>query len=984
MAMKSVMKRIPHPIHSLTKPRIWKGSEAAFPKWLGSSASQNSPSFQISIREFQKNHGLNSMLVPKQEHKDLRVLILSDSFNSMAQRTYLDLIENITKDVRIELAIDGPQMLNAVKRHDPQLILCPFLTKRIPEEIWKNKERVCLIVHPGIHGDRGSSSIDWALKRKLPNWGVTVLQADQEMDAGDIWATKNLAVPNNITKSGLYGGPIIDAAIGCINVAIQKYLNSEKGFPLDYNDPSVKGTLNENMKLSDRMIDFNLPAEDVASHIRYSDSSPGAPCTIDGQAAFVYDAYVDADPNLPLCLELGERVEPGSVTGKHNDAIRIACGSGSIWITALKGRGKNSKLPKIKLPATKALSNRTIDTVPEIPEQGLHCLLRNVSTTVSPSKVATIRFPFLNGAMSTEQCKRLTYALNQASNRDDIKVIVLAGGEAAWSNGINLNTIEASNDPRIESLENINAINDFVKAIFSSNKVTVAALQGNAGAGGAMAAMACDYVWAHENTVLNPHYKTMGLHGSEYWTYFLPRRVGEKLSRTITEACMPISAKEGQSLGMIDKILSKDKMSFLQAMEQEGESLAADSMTLKKIVDSKLLERTPNWYHILEGHRAHEIAIMRENFSGKEYENARKAFVYKTPPRSTPLHLMLRRDHHGKSLFENQCNNYSNALSMDGRKVALSRRKDLAAKIDSFKSSNSGSDIPNLAILMVNGNSASEFYIQQKQKTGKKIGISTELHRFDVHEDKNWLERNLIECVESLNIDDKVNGIIVQLPLPHQVNKNAVLAAISPEKDVDGFSSYSLGSVAGGVATNGHPYFIPCTAKGMMAMIDYYNVPVLGKKVCIIGRSTIVGLPTKLLLMQRGATVTTCDINTTNLKTITMDADIIVAAAGSPSMVKSDWIKPGAVVIDAGFHALYSSDAEQKEAGQPQIVGDVDAQAMRHASVMTPVPGGVGPMTVQMLLENTFEAFVSQHQTRLTQETDITEIPLLFKAHSNN
>lgn len=162
---------------------------------------------------------------------------------------------------------------------------------------------------------------------------------------------------------------------------------------------------------------------------------------------------------------------------------------------------------------------------------------------------AVIYFTFLNEAMSTSQCEHLTSFFHEVSSRDDAKVIVLAGGKSAWSNGINLNTIEASSDAAKESRDNINAINDFVKAIFPTNKITIAALQGNAGAGRAMAALACDSVWTHEKAILNPHYKSMGLHGSEYWTHFLPKCVGDEIAHQLTETCMPVSARTAKALG---------------------------------------------------------------------------------------------------------------------------------------------------------------------------------------------------------------------------------------------------------------------------------------------------------------------------------------------------------------------------------------------------------------------------------------------------
>ena len=410
---------------------------------------------------------------------NMRVLFLTNSFNSMAQRAYLELTDTYMTDVHIEFAIDEKQIVNSVKRVNPDVIICPFLTKRIPEAIWRNQDVPCLVMHPGIRGDRGASSIDWALKENSPEWGVTVLQADEEMDVGAIWSTKNFQVPSDITKSDMYAHLVVDSAMECLHEALAKVATGDQGIPLDYNDPEVKGTLRPNMKLSDRTVDFNASADDVATTIRYSDSAPGAAADFDGQKVFLYNVHVEKDCKSPQAL-------PGTITGKLNGAVRIACASGSVWVTHMKGRGKGTSLPCIKLPATDVLPQAIVSDVPEVAKPDIFANLNespyaDVWVTIE-EEVAVINFPFLNGAMSTDQCNRLTQSFQETIQRSDVKVVVLAGGGSAWSNGINLNTIEAAGDPAEESWRNINAINDFVKAVFSAqDKVTVAALQGNAG-----------------------------------------------------------------------------------------------------------------------------------------------------------------------------------------------------------------------------------------------------------------------------------------------------------------------------------------------------------------------------------------------------------------------------------------------------------------------------------------------------------------------
>jgi putative two-component system hydrogenase maturation factor HypX/HoxX len=233
---------------------------------------------------------------------------------------------------------------------------------------------------------------------------------------------------------------------------------------------------------------------------------------------------------------------PGDITGVRDGAVRIQCGTGSVWIAQLKRKASGS----FKLPATMVLGADALAHLPAhanplsppsvfVPHGRRPEGFQEVWATVDGG-VAYVHFEFYNGAMSTAQCKRLTAALSQVRARDDVKVVVLMGGEAFFSNGVHLNTIEAAADPAAESWANINAINDVVQAVFSmTDKVTVSAVRGNAGAGGVMAALAADFVWTHKNAVLNPHYKSMGLFGSEYWTHFLPARVGHGMASYLTE-----------------------------------------------------------------------------------------------------------------------------------------------------------------------------------------------------------------------------------------------------------------------------------------------------------------------------------------------------------------------------------------------------------------------------------------------------------------
>jgi len=235
-------------------------------------------------------------------------------------------------------------------------------------------------------------------------------------------------------------------------------------------------------------------------------------------------------------------------------------------------------------------------------------------------------------------------------------------------------------------------------------------------------------------------------------------------------------------------------------------------------------------------------------------------------------------------------------------------------------------------------NPASKVYVGSKEKACIEMGFYSEKHVLPVTASQD----ELLKLVDKLNKDKKIHGILVQLPLPKQINEDLVLEAISPEKDVDGFHPYNVGRLA-----VGKPLFQPCTPYGMMKMLEYSNISVEGKHAVIIGRSNIVGKPIALMLLQKSATVTICHSKTKNLKTEVKRADIVVAAIGKPEFVTGDMLKEGAIVLDVGINRLESG----------KLVGDVDfASAEKVASAITPVPGGVGPMTIAMLMYNTLES----------------------------
>mmetsp|Transcript_5723 Transcript_5723/g.17026 ORF Transcript_5723/g.17026 Transcript_5723/m.17026 type:complete len:334 (-) Transcript_5723:2441-3442(-) len=282
---------------------------------------------------------------------------------------------------------------------------------------------------------------------------------------------------------------------------------------------------------------------------------------------------------------------------------------------------------------------------------------------------------------------------------------------------------------------------------------------------------------------------------------------------------------------------------------------------------------------------------------------------------------------------------------IDGKKIAETVREEIAGEVRKLEQKFGRK--PGLAVVIVGTRKDSQTYVRNKRKACETAGMQSFL--FELPEDVS--QQELQKVVSELNERDDVDGILVQLPLPDQIDDEQVLDSIRLEKDVDGFHPLNIGRLC----MNGRekPLFIPCTPKGCMELLERCSIELQGKNAVVLGRSNIVGLPVSMLLMQKNATVTVCHSRTKDLEQKIREADIIVAAVGKPELVRGDWIKPGAVVIDVGINAV--DDASSKKGYR--LVGDVEFEAAKEkAAWITPVPGGVGPMTIAMLLQNTLEA----------------------------
>lgn len=272
---------------------------------------------------------------------------------------------------------------------------------------------------------------------------------------------------------------------------------------------------------------------------------------------------------------------------------------------------------------------------------------------------------------------------------------------------------------------------------------------------------------------------------------------------------------------------------------------------------------------------------------------------------------------------------------IDGKKIAELVRAEW--KLRAEKLIQSGRK-PGLAVIIVGDNAASGIYVRNKVKACNEIGIHSEVHAFPASAQQN----EVLNCIQALNENSNIHGILVQLPLPSHFENNRVITSIAVEKDVDGFHLYNVGALV-----TGNTVFSPCTPYGVMIMLERNHIPLAGQHAVVVGRSNIVGKPMAFMLLEQGATVTICTSKTRNLSQFTKNADILVVATGKPRMITAEMVKPGAVVIDVGINRLPDG----------KLCGDVDYESVKDiAGYITPVPGGVGPMTITMLLCNTILA----------------------------
>jgi putative two-component system hydrogenase maturation factor HypX/HoxX len=557
----------------------------------------------------------------------MRILILCHAFNSLTQRLYGELAA-LGHEPSVELDINDQVTTEAVELFRPHLILAPYLRRAIPEPIWRR--HLCLIIHPGIVGDRGPSALDWAIQEGESDWGVTLIEAEAVMDAGPIWASHGFPM-RPAKKSSLYRNEVTEAALAAVREALEllpDYLAGRwRPRPLAAAHP--RGRWRPLMRQSDRSIDWERdPSARVLHKLNAADGFPGVRDEILGHPCHLYNARA-----FPATGE------PGELMGRWGDGVVRATVDGALWIGHVK---RMDTEPRIKLPARVAIPG--LDGLPQIqhPDAG-DPEIRYEET----QGVGYLHFDFYNGAMGTDACRRLLAAFESAARRPT-RVLVLMGGSDFFSNGLDLNRIEAAESPADCSLENIEAMDDLCRAVITcGSQLTIAALQGNAGAGGAFLALAADRVWARSGVILNPHYKNMGnLYGSEYWTYLLPRRVGAEPASSIMGHRLPLTAPQARQVGFIDDCFGRTPGEFLSELRRRAQALAESPDLAERLAAKRAKRAADEAIRPLADYRAQELAEMRRNFYGFDpsYHVARHHFVTKTPHSWTPRHLARHRE----------------------------------------------------------------------------------------------------------------------------------------------------------------------------------------------------------------------------------------------------------------------------------------------------------------------------------------------------
>ncbi|MCK9490640.1 MAG: hydrogenase maturation protein [Sulfurimonas sp.] len=545
----------------------------------------------------------------------MRILLVVSAFNSLTQRVFCTL-QDLRHEVSVKYAVDDRKILEEIERFKPDIIFCPYLKSYLSADIFLKVPT--FILHPGIRGDRGHNSLDHALRDEKKEWGVVILKANEELDGGDIYAQVRFKMRESY-KASIYRNEVSDATIEAL-LELLKNLQNKSFQPIK----QLEAPLHPYLKQEDRAINWQKDTtKEIIKKIHLSDSYPG-----------VRDEFLEVECYLfGAHEEKTLRGEPKEIIAKRDGAICVATVDGALWISHLQEIGS------FKLPSTYVLKEKIIGVkeirIPLISEVG-EKTFHEISSKII-GEVGYLYFNFHNGAMHSEQCIRLKYAFEYL--KESCRVIVLMGGVDFFSNGIHLNILQDSKKQGEDGWSNINAMNDLVRSIlYADDVITVASLGKNAGAGGVFLALACDYVIAKEGVVLNPHYKTLGLSGSEYHTFTLPKRVGEEKAQELLNECLPISANSAFGIGMIDEVFEAD--GYFDSLDAFAQKQCED----EEIYSDFLYEKEDNLSQnssTLELKKEQELKAMHPEFWDEDssFHKLRYDFVHKVCALETPKRL---------------------------------------------------------------------------------------------------------------------------------------------------------------------------------------------------------------------------------------------------------------------------------------------------------------------------------------------------------
>lgn len=545
----------------------------------------------------------------------MKIHLIVSSFNSLSQAIYCKL-KHLGHEVFIDYSISSEYLLSSIEKTKPDLIFCPYLKEYLEKDIYENYET--FILHPGIRGDRGHQSLDYVIKDEVKQWGVTILRAHEHLDLGDIYAEVNFEVKSK-SKSLLYSNEVTQASLKALDIFLDNIKNNSfKALP------QINNPIKNLIKTANRAINWiEDSTNEIIKKINMSDSNPGVLDELFSIPCYLYGA----------CLENELRGEIKEVLAKRDGAICIGTKDGAFWISHIKIKGS------FKLPATYALKDKLtgvkenrIPLVVEYKLQSYHEL-----SYEKDGELIYLHFDFYNGAISSSQAIRLKYAIQYL--QEQCKVLVLMGGENFFCNGIHLNIVEDSKKQAEDAWSNINAMNEVVKEILlCEDTITVAYLNKNAGAGGVFLALACDKVISTQNCILNPHYKTLGLTGSEYHTFTLPNKVGAKKAQELLNKCIPINAFEAKKINLVDEVISScEDKSYLK---KYIDTFIEDEEKFEDFLDGKKDFLFKN-EKIMHSCKEQELKIMHDEFYLKEssFHTLRANFVHKKRLYETPKRL---------------------------------------------------------------------------------------------------------------------------------------------------------------------------------------------------------------------------------------------------------------------------------------------------------------------------------------------------------